>query len=72
MSGIKVEENSNNNPRQLVNRFIRKVKKSGILLEAKEKMYRKRPLSDKLKKRKALRREELRKYYEKLKKLGKL
>jgi ribosomal protein S21 len=71
-SGMIIEKKNGENSRQVVNRFIRHLKQSGILQQARETMYRKRPLSRKLKIRKALRREELRRYYQKLEKLGKI
>jgi ribosomal protein S21 len=54
----------------LIRRFQTAVQKSGILIRAREKMYRDRNLSEEKKKRKALRREEMKKYYEKLDKMG--
>jgi ribosomal protein S21 len=54
----------------LIRRFQKAVQKSGVLIKARERMYRDRNLSEEKKKRKALRREELKKYYEKLEKLG--
>jgi len=73
MAGLYVEkEKENESPKQVVNKFLRRLKQSSILQQAKESMYRKKPLSWKLKIRSAVRREELRKQYEKLKKLGKI
>jgi len=54
----------------LIKRFQKAVQKSGVLIRAREKMYRDRNISEEKKKRKALRREEMRKYYERLDKLG--
>ncbi len=56
----------------LVRRFSQKIKKSGILLEARKKQFKKRGKSTQLRKRSALRREKKKKEYEKLKKLGKI
>ncbi len=56
----------------LLRRFTAKIKKSGILLEVKRKMFKKREKSKQLKRHSALRREEKKQYYEKLKKLGRL
>lgn len=70
--GMVIQKKEGEDSRQVVNRFLRHLKQSGILTQAREAMYRKRPLSRKLKIRSALRREELRKYYQKLEKLGKL
>ena len=56
----------------LVRRFSQKIKKSGILLEARKKVFRIRKKSWQLKKKSALRREKKKKEYEKLKKLGRI
>ena len=56
----------------LVRRFSQKIKKSGILLEARKKQFKKREKSSQLRKRSAMRREKKRKEYEELKKLGKI
>ncbi|MDD5606466.1 MAG: hypothetical protein PHN37_01210 [Candidatus Pacebacteria bacterium] len=64
--------NEHENSQNLIRRFSKKMKQSGILIEARKKVYKKRPLSPQLKKRAALRREELKKEYQKLAKLGKL
>ncbi|MCD5396254.1 MAG: hypothetical protein LR000_01085 [Candidatus Pacebacteria bacterium] len=71
-SGMAIKKKNGEDSRQVVNRFLRHLKQSGILSQARESMYRKRPLSRKLKIRSALRREELKKHYQKLEKLGKL
>lgn len=54
----------------LIKRFTKAVQASGILIRARGKMYRDRNISEEKKKRSALRREEMKKKYEKLKKLG--
>ena len=56
----------------LVRRFSQKIRKSGILLEARKKRFKKREKSSQLKKRSALRKERKRREYEKLKKMGKI
>ncbi len=71
-SGMAIEKKDGEDPRQVVNRFLRHLKQSGILTQARESIYRKRPLSRKLKIRSALRKEELKRYYQKLEKLGKV
>ena len=55
----------------LIHRFTKRVQKSGILVRARKSRFRQRTKSRQMKKRAALRREKLRKEYEKLKKLGK-
>ena len=67
---VKVTKKEKETVASLIKRFQRAVQKSGILIRAREKMYRDRNLSEEKKKRRALRREELKKYYEKLDKLG--
>jgi len=69
---LKVQKQDRESTQGLIRRFSQKMRKSGILLEARKKQFRRRGKSSELKKRAALRREELRKRYEKLKKLGKL
>jgi ribosomal protein S21 len=70
MPGFEIQKEERENSRQLVNRFIRRLRKSGILYRAKKSMYRERPLSRKLKKRAALRREEIKRRYQEQEKLG--
>jgi ribosomal protein S21 len=67
---IKVTKKEKETVASLIRRFQKAVQKSGILIRARERMYRDRNLSEEKKKRRALRREELKKYYEKLDKLG--
>jgi len=56
----------------LVRRFQKRIQQSGLLLQARKIRFRQRRKSEQMKKRAALRREELKKEYEKLKKLGKI
>jgi len=56
----------------LVRRFQKRIQQSGLLLRARKIRFRQRRKSEQIKKRAALRREELKKEYEKLKKLGKI
>ena len=56
----------------LTYRFSKRIRGSGILLRARKSRFRERPKSRRAKKEAALRREELRRRYEKLKKLGKI
>jgi len=67
---VKVTKKEKETVASLIRRFQKAVQKSGILIRARERMYRDRNLSEEKKKRKALRREELKKYYEKLEKMG--
>lgn len=70
MSGLKVEKKERENSRQLVGRFIRSLRKSGLVYRAKKNRYKQKPLSNQLKKKVALRREDLKKKYERLEKMG--
>ena len=69
---LKIQKQNRESTQSLIRRFSQKIRKSGILLEARKKQFKERNKSRQLKKRAALRREELRKRYEKLKKLGKI
>jgi ribosomal protein S21 len=67
---VKVTKKEQETVASLIRRFQKAVQKSGILIRAREKMYKDRNLSEEKKKRKALRREELKKYYQRLEKMG--
>lgn len=70
MSSLEVKKEEKEPVANLIRRFTKKVQESGILLVAREKRFYQRAKSDEMKKRSALRRETLKKQYEKLKKLG--
>jgi len=70
--GIEVKKQERETSQALIYRFSRSVKKSGLLLRARKARFRQHQKSRQMKKRAALRREELKKEYEKLRKLGKL
>jgi ribosomal protein S21 len=72
MSALEVRKKEKENVQSLVRRFTKAVQQSGILLRAREKMYKDRNISEEKKKRSALRRLELKAKYERLKKLGKI
>lgn len=69
---IKISRHAKETSQNLVRRFSKRVRQSGILLRARKGQFRKKAKSRQMKKRAALRREELKKEYEKLKKLGKI
>jgi len=69
---IEVKRREKESLQSLLKRFTRAVKRSGILIKARERMFKDRNLSKEKKKREALRRELMRRYYERLKKLGKI
>lgn len=68
---FEIKKQKKETSQSLVRRFSRRIKKSGILLRARKIRFKKRPKSRQMKKRSALRREELKREYEKLEKLGK-
>ena len=65
---IKRQERETN--QALIRRFTRRLKNSGILINAKKSQFRKRPKSLQMRKRAVLRKLEIRKEYEKKIKLG--
>ena len=69
---IEVKKQSTESSQSLVRRFARGVQQSGVLFGARKRQFLHRPKSRLARKKAALRREQIRKEYEKLKKLGKL
>lgn len=69
---LEVKRKEKESIQNLIRRFTKAVQKSGILIRAREKMYKDRNLSEEKRKQKALRRVEMTKYYQRLEKLGKL
>ncbi|MBU2578942.1 hypothetical protein KKA09_02390 [Patescibacteria group bacterium] len=69
---LKVKKQLKENSQSLIFRFTKKIKATGILMEVKRRMFKKREKSRPLKKRAALKKEEKRKEYEKLKKFRKV
>jgi ribosomal protein S21 len=68
--GIEVKKQERETTQSLIRRFTKRVQKSGVLRRARDSRFHKRSKSRQMKKRAALRREQLRKEYQKLKKLG--
>jgi len=68
---IEVRKKERETSQNLIRRFGRSVKQSGILVRARKLRFRVRGKSDDMKKRAALRRIEMEKNYERLKKMGK-
>jgi len=68
---LEIKKEERENSQNLVRRFSRRVKQSGILLNARKFRFFEKNKSREMKKRSALRKEQLRKEYEKLEKLGK-
>lgn len=69
---FKIKRREKENPQSLTSRFLRKIRGSRFVFWLRKKRFRKRSKSPQLKKKAALRREELKKKYEKLEKLGEL
>jgi ribosomal protein S21 len=69
---VEVRKREKENNQSLIYRFKLKLQKSGILKVAREKAFKIRTKSRQMKKEAALRREEKKREYEKLKKLGKI
>ena len=69
---LEVKKAERETSQSLVRRFTKRVKQSGLLLRARKIRFREKRKSEPMKKRAALRREELRKEYEKFKKLGEI
>lgn len=68
---LEVRKKEKETTQGLIRRFTRSLKQSGILLRARKSRFKTRKKSEDMKKEAALRREELKKEYEKLEKLGK-
>jgi hypothetical protein len=69
---LEIKKQERETSQSLVRRFSRRMKQSGILISARKNRFFERDKSQQMKKRSALRREELTKEYEKLEKMGKL
>jgi ribosomal protein S21 len=68
---MKIQKQQRETSQSLVYRFTKAVQKSGILIEARKRKFVKREKSENLKQRAALVREDKKKEFQKLKKLGK-
>jgi hypothetical protein len=68
--GLEIEKERGESVQALIRRFAKAVKQSGILIRARKARFKIRRVSREKKKMVALRRQELKKKYEKLKKLG--
>ena len=69
---LEIKKQGRETNQALIYRFSKSVQRSGILLRARKTRFRHRQKSRQMKKRAALRREQLKEEYEKLRKLGKL
>jgi len=71
MSPLKVKKYPKESSHSIVARFTQKLKRSGILLEARKKRFRQRSKSRQMKKYSAIFRHQKKKEFEKMKKSGK-
>jgi len=69
---LEVKKQERETSQSLVRRFTKRMQQSGLLMRARKNRFKRRPKSNQMKKRTALRREELKIEYEKLRKLGEL
>lgn len=69
---VKVFKNDNESNEALIRRFVRKVQSSGNLILIKKKKYRKPKISKRLRRRNAIKRDELRQEKDYMRKIGKL
>ena len=68
---LKIQRGERESSQNLVRRFTKVIRQSGILLQTRKKRFFQRPKNALLKKRLALRKEKVKKEYQKLKKMGK-
>ena len=69
---LEIKKQERESSQSLVFRFTKAIKQSGILLRARKIRFKRKEKSRDMKKKEALRREEMKKEYERLKKTGKL
>lgn len=67
---LEVKKNERESSQGLVRRFTKRVQQSGLLIRARRSMFKVRKKSDDMTKKAALRRETMRKEYERKKKMG--
>ncbi len=67
---LEVKKSDIESTQSLIRRFTRKIKQSGILIEARKRLFYVKEKSEQMKKRAALRRERLKQEYQRLEKLG--
>lgn len=69
---LEVKKQPTESSQALVRRFVKGIQQSGILFGVRKRQFRQRPKGSLARKKAALRREEVKKEYERLRKLGKL
>ena len=68
---LEIKKEERETSQNLIRRFSKRIKQSGILLRARKVRFREKPKSRQLKKRSALRREQAKKEYAIMEKMGK-
>jgi len=68
---LEIKKRERETAQSLIRRFSRRVRESGLLIRARKIRFRGKEKSKQMKKRAALRREEIKKEYERLEKMGK-
>lgn len=68
---LEIKKEERETSQSVVRRFLKSVKESGILIQARKNRFKQRTKSPKMKKRSALRREQLKKEYKRAEKLRK-
>ena len=68
---LEIKKEERETSQSLVRRFSRRMKQSGLLLRARRSRFKEKAKSPQMKKKSALRREQLKQEYEKLEKMGK-
>ncbi len=68
---LEIKKDNRETGQNLLRRFSKAIKQSGILIQARKNQFKKREKSEQMKRKSALRREEKRREFEKIKKLGK-
>lgn len=69
---LEIKKQPKETTQSLIRRFVKSIQQSGILIGARKIQFKEREKSREMKKRAALRREELKKKYEQLRKMGKI
>ena len=69
---LEIKKEERESSQSLIFRFTKAIKQSGILLRARKIRFKRKEKSRDMKKKEALRRGEMKKEYERLKKMGKL
>lgn len=69
---LEVRKKEKESSQNLIRRFTKSLRQSGILVRVRKTQFKRRKKSKEMKKRAALRREVMKKEYERLKKLGKV